>query len=148
MTVQVGLCGVGETEYVRGTPKSSLQLGVQAARAACADAGIDPCAIDGVIPSYGSTAEDFAVALGISDLRFHANLAIGGASAVSAVSLAAQVVRAGYASRVLIVGGSAQYSGGRRLSDASGAAMNLVWPSQAIRTHIEFPSGMSVPMQW
>jgi acetyl-CoA acetyltransferase len=142
------IVGIGETKFGRGTQKSSLQLGVEASVAACADAGVEPRAIDGIIPSYGCTAEEYAVALGVTDLRFHARLEIEGASSVAAVAMAAAIVSAGHASRVLVVGGSAQYSSGRRVSDPGGGAMNFAWPSPDIRTHLEYPSGLHVPMQW
>jgi acetyl-CoA acetyltransferase len=143
------IAGVGETEYVRGTSKTTVQLRMEASLAACADAGIPPEEIDGVvIPGANLEAEQFVHGLGIRDLRFHAQNAMGGASTVAAVAVAAGAVSAGLANRVVVAAGSTQYSGGKRLSSAEGAAMAFRWPGQEIRNHLEYPYGISVPMQW
>lgn len=143
------IAGVGETEYVRGTTKSTERLWLEATLAACADAGVPPEEVDGVvIPNAKVDAERFVHALGIRDLTFHAQSAMGGASTVASVAIAAGAVRAGLASRVVVASGGTQYSGANRLSSADGGAMAFRWPSQEFRTHLEFPYGISVPMQW
>jgi acetyl-CoA acetyltransferase len=140
--------GIGETEFVRGTRKDTEYLLIQAALGACADAGIEPSSVDGVvIPGSKITAESYVHGLGITDLRFSAGNAMGGASAVAAVVIAAAAVRAGLASRVVVAAGGTQYSG-RRLSRADGAAAGFTWPGQSLRTHLEQPYGLTVPMQW
>jgi acetyl-CoA acetyltransferase len=142
------IAGLGETEFVRGTGKSAEHLLIQAARQACADAGVEPSAVDGVVlPGGKLTAESYVHGLGITDLRFSAGNAMGGASAVAAVMIAAAAVRAGLASRVVVAAGGTQYSG-RRLSRADGAAAGFTWPGQPLRTHLEQPYGLAVPMQW
>ena len=149
----VVISGIGETDFyhggrVPGTPKSSKQLMTEASVLACRDAGIEPAAIDGVvIPFRSATAEDVINALGISDLRVHASMNVGGASVVAAVALAGKLVSSGAATRILVALGQ-DSNGGGRLSDAGGGAMNFSWPSPNIRTHIEYPAGYSVPMQW
>ena len=81
---QAVIAGVGETDYVRGTTKSSYDLSFEASLAACADAGVDPEAIDGlVVPAKAPLNEDFVAALGIRDLKYHAHVNIGGASPVA-----------------------------------------------------------------
>jgi len=142
------IAGIGETEFVRGTGKSAEYLLLRAARQACADAGVEPSSVDGVvIPSGKITAESYVHGLGLTDLRFSAGNAMGGASAVAAVMIAAAAVRAGLASRVVVAAGGTQYSG-RRLSRADGAAAGFTWPGQQLRTHLEQPYGLAVPMQW
>lgn len=143
------IVGIGETEYGRGTAKTTEQLWLEASLAACADAGIPSEAVDGVvIPNGKVEAERFVHALGIRDLRFHAQSMMGGASAVASVVLAAGAVRAGLAKRVIVAAGGTQYSRANRLSAADGAAMAFQWPAQEFRTHLEYPYGISVPMQW
>lgn len=145
---RVRISGVGETDYVRGTERTTAQLTMEAALAACADAGVEPGAVDGVVVPNGKVdVEAFVGALGIEDLRFHAHSAMGGAAIVASIGLAAMAVRAGVAQRVIVAAGGTQYSGAR-ISDADGAAMKLHWPGQAIRDHLEKPYGLSVPMQW
>ena len=143
------ITGVGETEYVRGTPHSTEDLLLQAALLACEDAGVEPASVDGVVVPNGKlAAESFVHALGITDLRFHAANAMGGASTAAAVMIAAAAVISGQASRVVVTAGGTQYSGGRRLSSTDGSAAAFSWPGQDLRTHLERPYGLTVPMQW
>lgn len=143
------IVGVGETDYCRGTERTSVQLTMAAAFDACADAGIAPSEIDGVVVPNGKVdAEAFVHALGIADLRFHAATSMGGAGTVAAIGIAAGAVRAGLAERVLVAAGGTQFSGPARLGDAGGSGMGIRWPGQAIRDHLERPYGLSVPMQW
>jgi len=139
------ITGIGETEFVRGTTKTAESLLVQAALAACADAGADPSSVDGVVIPHGKiTAECYVQALGLTDLRFSADNAMGGAGAVAAIMIAASAVRSGLASRVLVAAGGTQYSGRRLNRDAT----SFSWPGQQLRTHLEHPYGLMVPMQW
>jgi acetyl-CoA acetyltransferase len=143
------ITGIGETEYLRGTTRSTEDLLLQAALLACADAGVEPASVDGVVvPSGKLAAEPFVHALGITDLRFHAANAMGGASTAAAIMIAAAAVISGQASRVVVAAGGAQYSGGSRLSSADGSAAAFSWPAQDLRTHLERPYGLTVPMQW
>src|SRR5689334_21394416 len=152
LTDKAVIAGVGETEYVRGTTKTNHELAIEAALAACADAGVEPESVDGlVIPGRGPLNEDYVAGLGIRDLKHHSHVMIGGASPVAAVVQAAAVVAAGLASRVIVAHGVTFYSGPSRLSqqkshDSVGAAaMAASMPGARIRTNIEWPAGMSVP---
>ena len=82
--------GIGETAYVRGSPKSAFELQLEAARRAAEDAGISPRDIDGVIPIgvVSGIAEDFIDNFGITDLRFSALIPHGGASPTMALQSA------------------------------------------------------------
>ena len=143
------ISGVGETEYVRGTAKTTADLLLEASLLACADAGVEPASVDGVVvPSGKLPAEAFVHALGVTDLRFHAANSMGGASAVAAIMIAAAAVISGQASRVVVAAGGTQYSGGRKLSRADGSAAQFSWPGPEFRTHLERPYGLTVPMQW
>src|SRR5260370_29036857 len=64
--------GIGETAYVRASPKSAFELQIEASLLAIADAGLDPKDIDGIIPIgiTGAPAEAFVTNFGIPDLRF------------------------------------------------------------------------------
>ena len=146
---RAAITGLGETEYVRGTDKSVLQLLMQASLAACADAGMAPADIDSVvIPMKTATAEDVITCLGVPDLRFHATNAMGGASPAAGVMIAVAAVEAGLAERVLVVVGGTQFSGPGRLSGTDGRSTNHTWPSHHFRTHLEYPYGFTVPMHW
>jgi 3-oxoacyl-[acyl-carrier-protein] synthase III len=55
------ITGIGETDYVRGSPHSAFELQIIASLAAIRDAGLDPKDIDGIIPIgiTGAPAEAF-----------------------------------------------------------------------------------------
>ncbi|MGM7671141.1 thiolase C-terminal domain-containing protein [Microbacterium sp. A93] len=149
---EIVISGVGETAYGRNTGVSGKKYVLQAAVAACVDAGVAPESIDGVIAYRTCTVEDYVNSLGIRDLRFHSVLyhAMGAAGHASALGLAADVIRSGRASRVLVSGGGSKADGGPKLSDPTGKVMSgeQRLAGGDIRRHIEFPSGISVPMQW
>ncbi len=46
---QACIVGIGETDYTRGTPKSALELALDASLGAIEDAGIQPGDIDAVV---------------------------------------------------------------------------------------------------
>jgi acetyl-CoA acetyltransferase len=143
------ISGIGETDYVRGTDRTAQQLLIEAAVAACADAGVEPSEVDGlVVPNGKVDAEVYIHGLGIKDLRFHAATSMGGAGTVAAVAIASGALRAGLAERVVVAAGGTQYSGAARLGDVGGSGSAIRWPGQHIRDHLERPYGLSVPMQW
>ena len=90
---QACLVGIGETDYTRGTPKSALELALEASLGAIEDAGLQPGDIDAVIlpngAGSGGTAGDFCANLGLQDLHYTTSLQeMGGAMCVSAVESA------------------------------------------------------------
>jgi acetyl-CoA acetyltransferase len=146
------IVGIGQTPFRRGTEFSERQLAVQAALAACRDAGRDPSEIDGVlIPGRRKyRTEDIITGLRISDLTFSATVELGGASSVAAVGHALDALQSGRARTVLIVGAWRGYAdrrlgaGGDHLLDALAQA----FPNPAIRRELEYPYGLIVPMQY
>jgi acetyl-CoA acetyltransferase len=143
------IAGIGETNYVRGTDRSARSLILEAAINACHDAGVETESVDGVIIPYADiTNEDFISALGIRDLKFHAHVNIGGASATSGVLMAAGAIAAGLANRIIVSTGWTGYSGLRLGSGSPDLATQQKLPGEEFRKNLEFPYGMLVPMQW
>ena len=110
---RVAIVGVGETAYYKHgqAPEPEVKLALQAILAACADAGIDPRAIDG-FASYSNDRNDpsrLAAALGIPELRFsNMQWGGGGGGGSAAVGNAAAAIAAGYADCVVVFRALAQ----------------------------------------
>jgi acetyl-CoA acetyltransferase len=140
--------GIGETKYARDRAASHTNLGLQleASIKAIEDAGLTRRDIDGVMPFQNlANAEEIVANLGCDQVRFAATVAMGGASPVGSLALAADVIAAGRASAVLIPAGWAAYSGPRTRELVLDPAR---LPGGAIAADYYFPHGYTAPMQW
>lgn len=145
---QCAIVGVGQTAFTRGTDRTTLDLHLEAALAALADAGLTPADVDGVMPNElaGTVAEDFVLNLGIPALAFSATIRSGGASLFSALQSAALAVHGGVATTVLLAAGRLGFSAQRVSRTSEGA----IAPHPVMRQVDEFerPFGNTVAVQW
>jgi acetyl-CoA acetyltransferase len=144
----VCIVGVGQTDFTRGSRRSNITLAVQAALAACADAGIDSSEIDGVLPPHQGTsacAEDLMANLRIRELKYSTIAYLGGASAVASLQSAALALVSGLCNYVLAVRARNGYS---ERTGANADFLIGVLPGSQFRRNFELPYGFSAPVQW
>jgi len=148
ISAQTAIVGIGQTPFTRGTESSTLELHLDAALEAIADAGLSPADIDGVMPNElaGTIAEDFILNLGLPALSFSSTIRTGGASFVSAIQSASLAIAGGVARNVLLVAGRRGYSAQRVSLTSEGAI-----PPHPVMRHVdefERPFGNTVASQW
>ncbi len=142
------IAGIGQTPYTRGTERSTLELHLEAALAALADAGLEADEIDALMPNEmsGVITEDLALCLGLPELRFSSTIRTGGASFISAIQSACLAIAGGVARCALLTAGRRGYSA-QRVSKTSEGSM-LPMPILATMDEFERPYGNSVAAQW
>ena len=143
------MVGIGNTPYTRGprSDGSNLTLQLQAAELAIEDAGLTSEQIDGVLPYVSlGIAEEFAVHLGIRDLRYQATSHVGGACPGASLANAVMAVSTGLANYVLMLGGWYGYSG-RKVRELVISDVSLMSGGVTARDYY-FPYGLTVPVQW
>jgi acetyl-CoA acetyltransferase len=144
---QAAIVGIGETAYVRGSEQTTLEMILEAARAAIADAGLAPGDIDGLIPPPVATSgEELAANLGCEDLRYCVSVEMGGASPTSALQSAAMAVATGVAKHVLVVLGWKGYSAMRPRPGVKRERVRLPGMATTVKDFY-FPFGAVVPAQ-
>jgi acetyl-CoA acetyltransferase len=135
--------GIGQTTFSKRSGMSVAELGLRAALAAMADAGITGDRIDGVVPLGGQLfTEDLMMGLGLGEQVFDAVPAPGGNAGLGGVRLARTAIRAGEATRVLVVFAR------NGASDARIATRVTQLPGQELRAQLERPYGWTAPAEW
>ncbi len=140
---QTAIVGIGWTEFSKRSGRTEWSLATESAAKACADAGIAPHQIDGIVrSSYDAVLQHHLVkSLGIEELTYHGEVGFGGGAPCAVATQAAMAVATGLAKYVLCFR-SVNLSSGQRygLSRAAGR----VGGEMAYHT----PYGFVAPAQW
>jgi acetyl-CoA acetyltransferase len=116
---KAAIVGIAETDYLRGTEQSILQMILSASMGAIRDAGLKPGDVDAILPPPGFVAwDEIAAHLGVPNVRYTACPQMGGASATASLLTAAMVIATGVADVVLMTVGWNGYSAIRPRPDA------------------------------
>jgi acetyl-CoA acetyltransferase len=116
---KAAIVGIAETDYLRGTDKSILQMILSASMGAIRDAGLKPSDVDAILPPPGFVAwDEIAAHLGVPNVRYTACPQMGGASATASLLTAAMAISTGVADVVLMTVGWNGYSAIRPRPDA------------------------------
>ncbi|HLY81421.1 MAG TPA: hypothetical protein VKQ71_00480 [Acidimicrobiales bacterium] len=112
------IAGIGSTDFSRDSGRSDLSLAVQAALAACEDAGIAPTDIDGIVRCDADLVRhnDLVHTLGLRDLAYWGETGPGGTAPCGMVGQAVGAILSGQATTVLVF---------RALNGRSGARYGL-----------------------
>ncbi len=137
---RAAIAGIGQTAFGRGLGRSELDMAAEAILAACADAGLDPRSIDGLVryDMEQIDEEQILALLGNVDLRFFAGTSFGGGGSASVIVVAATAIAAGMAETVLVYRSRAR-------GKASGYGQN---PHQGGRYWEKLPSRLPGPNKW
>ena len=151
MTLKNKACiaGIGSTEFTRNSGRSEIHMAVDAALAACEDAGLEPEKIDGMV-RFGSAGQttcefttdaDVARCLNLPNLNFYSEAPWGGGACCSTILHAAMAVSAGIAKYVLCF---------RSLKPASGTVRYGRPTAVPVDSHWSYsmPFGFSSPTSW
>ncbi|MFI0408042.1 thiolase C-terminal domain-containing protein [Actinomadura sp. 3N508] len=122
------IVGVGETDYVRGSGRTTRSMGVEAVRNAMNDAGLDATDIDGMLcyqVGDSTLSQTIATDLGIR-LNFYTDTYGGGSSTETIIGLAMGAIEAGMCRTVAVFRSMNGYSslrmGGRPAPTGPGPA--------------------------
>ena len=143
----VAIVGIGSTEFSTNSGRSEFQLALEACRAACDDAGLDPKEVDGVSRYSADSNWEYTVAqaLGAKNLRFQAATSVGGnVGPGGSTMLAAMGVATGLCKYAIAFRALNERSGHRFGQSAAGAR---VVSGSGDMAHM-VPFGFVVPGQW
>jgi len=96
------IVGIGETEYSKNSGRSEMRIALEAINAACADAGISPKELDGIVRFSvdSNQVDEMARNFGLENLRFFPEVFFGGGAGCGIVQMAAMAVALGKAKYV------------------------------------------------
>ena len=125
LTDKYCIVGVGETEHMRPSNRTTLSMGIEAVKNACDDAGLDPRSIDG-ITSYqaadSAAGTQIGHALGMR-LNYTVDIMGGGSSTEALIAHAVGLLEGGYCKRIAVFRSMNGRSGRRMGGQAPGGPM-------------------------
>jgi len=145
---KAAIVGIGATEFSKESGRSELRLALEAAVAACDDAGIKPEQIDGMSTFTMDTNPETELmrGLGIRELTHFSRIHFGGGAPCATIQYAAMAVTAGVADYVLCYRAFNERSGRRfgagvqdRPAGATADEASYAWTS---------PYGLLTPASW
>ena len=126
MRGQTAIVGVGATSQGKLPGSTALGLGIDAARRALDDAGLDKSEVDALLTMPGTTSPEgpknflrLGEAIGVNP-RYAGSLTMGGATGLVLLQQASLAIAAGLANVALCVFGDAARTGGSRFAGAAG----------------------------
>jgi acetyl-CoA acetyltransferase len=126
-SADVAVVGIGRTDYTLASGRTTQALAAEAVRAALADAGLAPSAVDGVA-TYGvndtSLALHVAHAIGVDELSWAVDLFGGGNAVTAAIATTAQAIRSGQCTTAVVYR-SLNGRSGQRFGQDAGAIAGL-----------------------
>jgi acetyl-CoA acetyltransferase len=137
---RAAIVGIGHTPFAKALGRSEYDMAVEAIWNACADAGLSPRDIDGIVryDMEQIDEEQLLAALGNPLLRFFAGTPFGGGGSAAVLVVAATAIAAGQARTVLVYRSRAR---GRRSGYGS-------HPHQGGRYWEKLPTSLPGPNQW
>ena len=132
--------GIGETEFSKNSGRSEMRLALEAITAACADAGISPKEIDGIVRFSvdGNQVDELARNLGLDNVRFFPEVFFGGGAGCGIVQMASMAVALGKAKYVVCF---------RALNERSGFRYGQMAMAMPMMGHFQYsiPFGLMAP---
>ncbi len=145
---KAAIVGIGATEFSKDSGRSELQLALESCAAACADAGVDPRAVNGLstFTMESNPESEIMRGLGIPELTHFSRIHFGGGAPCATVQYAAMAVASGAADYVLCYRAFNERSGRRfgsgvqsRPAGATAEEAQFAWTS---------PHGLLTPASW
>lgn len=145
---RAAIVGIGATDFSKNSGRTEIQLAVEAALGALADAGIDPAEVDG-LSTYtidNNPEREVFRQLGGRALKFFSRVHEGGGAACAPVMHAAMAIHSGVADVVVVYRAMNERSWYRFGSGVQGVAPGPLFENTAYSWYL--PHGLFTPASW
>ena len=147
---KTAVVGVGQTEFSKGSGRSTVQLACEAIKAAVGDAGLKMSDIDGLMKYTQDPNDEHTLidALGIENLNYFGELNHGGGACTPSIMHAAVAVATGVAKYVVCYRSLNQYSDMRYGRRGMAMAAMTKPMSRNGNDGLIAPYGLTSPVSW